>query len=269
MRVALTMIEGEPRDARWVLGPGEYLFGRSHECHIRIGISNTFRVSRRHCLLTVTEQGAFVRDLFSRNGTVVNSERITGDRTLRDGDRLKLGSLVLLVGIKGSEPCNTGCVVRYVFDLLPMRRSTYPLIGHRVRVPSAHLFNSVNQKMCKAFPTQAADAGGFARSETTSGHSNFSKNGQIGLGKTCPVMAYWGNHVLFSFLLRYAQERSTSRTSSVPTPHITSIPYSPRPRPIPWIARRAATPKADSPRAIRGSGKPLRPPRRPAAPSAA
>jgi pSer/pThr/pTyr-binding forkhead associated (FHA) protein len=127
MRVALTMIEGEPKDARWVIGPGEYLFGRSHECHIRIGISNTFRVSRRHCLLTVTEQGAFVRDLVSLNGTVVNSQRIIGNRTLRDGDRLKLGSVVLLVGIEGSEPCNTDSVVRHDFRPSPDETINSPI----------------------------------------------------------------------------------------------------------------------------------------------
>src|SRR5439155_26686925 len=67
---------------------GQYIFGRAQGCHILFPMSSA--VSRQHCLLSVTEQGAVVRDLGSRNSTVVNSERVPGERPLGHGDRLYL-----------------------------------------------------------------------------------------------------------------------------------------------------------------------------------
>jgi pSer/pThr/pTyr-binding forkhead associated (FHA) protein len=43
-------------------------------------------VSRHHCLLTVGNDGAWIRDLSSRNGTFVNGRRVAWERPLRDGD---------------------------------------------------------------------------------------------------------------------------------------------------------------------------------------
>jgi pSer/pThr/pTyr-binding forkhead associated (FHA) protein len=120
MRVSLTAIRGNPEVAQLVVGHGEYLFGRDPECHVRIGVDNKQGVSRRHCLLTVTEQGAFVQDLRSRNGTVVNSKRITDKQVLRDGDRLKLAGIVFLVRTygtgysemaDGADPCDTADIL--------------------------------------------------------------------------------------------------------------------------------------------------------------
>ena len=45
------------------------------------------QVSRRHCLLQVTERGLLVKDLESTNGTFVNGIPMT-DGYINDGDRL-------------------------------------------------------------------------------------------------------------------------------------------------------------------------------------
>jgi hypothetical protein len=50
-------------------------------------------VSRHHCVLIVEDSFVAVRDFGSRNGTQVNGERIVGERELRSGDRLVIGSL--------------------------------------------------------------------------------------------------------------------------------------------------------------------------------
>jgi len=80
---------------------GQYIFGRAQGCHILFPMSSA--VSRQHCLLSVTEQGAVVRDLGSRNSTVVNSERVPGERPLGHGDRLYLAGFEFLVEMYEDE----------------------------------------------------------------------------------------------------------------------------------------------------------------------
>jgi pSer/pThr/pTyr-binding forkhead associated (FHA) protein len=97
MRIALHMIRHGLEKARLDFGPGEYQFGRSPECQVRIGIDNKQAVSRQHCLVRVGEHAVSIRDLRSRNGTVVNGQRIPfgGDRVLQAGDRILVGTFVL------------------------------------------------------------------------------------------------------------------------------------------------------------------------------
>ena len=53
-------------------------------------------VSQRHCLLRVDDDECFITDLESSNGTMVNGERIQGERPLRSGDLVNIGVYVLL-----------------------------------------------------------------------------------------------------------------------------------------------------------------------------
>jgi pSer/pThr/pTyr-binding forkhead associated (FHA) protein len=64
------------------------------ECHIR---PNSDWVSRQHCLLRVTPESVHLRDLGSRNGTLVNGTRVTGERQLEHGDQLQVGPLVFQI----------------------------------------------------------------------------------------------------------------------------------------------------------------------------
>ena len=98
MRVVLRVVIGEGGGAELVFPPGQYLFGRAEGCHVHLPMRP---VSRRHCLLRVTDQGATIRDLGSRNGTVVNSKRITEEQPLRHGDRLFLSGTTYVVQIDG------------------------------------------------------------------------------------------------------------------------------------------------------------------------
>jgi predicted component of type VI protein secretion system len=82
------------RENTWLaFGPGEYRFGRSPECQVRIGLDNKQSVGRQHCLLRVTEHAAIIRDLHIRNGTIVNCEWIKEERELRDGDCILVGKI--------------------------------------------------------------------------------------------------------------------------------------------------------------------------------
>ena len=65
--------------------------GREGTCDIYV---ESKQVSRRHCLLQVTERGLLVKDLESTNGTFVNGIPLA-DGYINDGDRLSLGTYVL------------------------------------------------------------------------------------------------------------------------------------------------------------------------------
>jgi pSer/pThr/pTyr-binding forkhead associated (FHA) protein len=51
------------------------------------------QVSRRHAEIVLRHGAAILRDLQSANGTFVNGERISGERTLRDGDTVAIGDV--------------------------------------------------------------------------------------------------------------------------------------------------------------------------------
>ncbi len=95
MDVQLKVLQGKPHGHCMRFGPGEFVFGRGPECHIR---PNSELISRQHCLLKVQMDGQIsIRDLGSVNGTLVNGARVLGERLLQDGDRLELGPVVLQV----------------------------------------------------------------------------------------------------------------------------------------------------------------------------
>jgi hypothetical protein len=65
--------------------------GRDGTCDVYV---ESNQVSRRHCLLQVTERGMLVKDLESTNGTFVNGMPMT-DGYINEGDRLGMGTYVM------------------------------------------------------------------------------------------------------------------------------------------------------------------------------
>lgn len=94
MSIKLLIIQGRPQGKGLLFPEGEYVFGRGDECHVR---PNSDWVSRQHCLLRVTSNSCFLRDLGSRNGTLVNGVRLIEECTLRNGDQVQIGPLVFEV----------------------------------------------------------------------------------------------------------------------------------------------------------------------------
>jgi predicted component of type VI protein secretion system len=79
------------------LTEGQFVVGRSAGCQLSL---DDPLVSRRHALLVVAREGVTVEDLGSRNGVVVNGDRIAGVRLVTPGDKIVIGSqeLTLLEG---------------------------------------------------------------------------------------------------------------------------------------------------------------------------
>ncbi len=83
------------------LGEGEFAVGRSTSCQLSL---DDPLVSRRHAVFRVTENGVAVEDLGSRNGVIVNGQRIEGSFDVSVGDRVLIGSqeLTLVANRDGS-----------------------------------------------------------------------------------------------------------------------------------------------------------------------
>ncbi|MCA9646572.1 MAG: FHA domain-containing protein, partial [Myxococcales bacterium] len=75
------------------LSPGVTVLGRSPTCHVTL---DDPLVSREHAQLSVRGNQVTVQDLGSRNGTLVNGEKLAGTQELRDGDRVRLGTQELV-----------------------------------------------------------------------------------------------------------------------------------------------------------------------------
>jgi hypothetical protein len=71
------------------LSEGQFAVGRSADCQLSL---DDPLVSRRHALLVVGQGGVTVEDLQSRNGVVVNGQRIAEKTPLQPGDKIVIGS---------------------------------------------------------------------------------------------------------------------------------------------------------------------------------
>lgn len=88
-RPTLLVLAGPVLGARLALSGAPTVFGRSPDCDVTLPDEG---ISSRHFEIALGPDGRFVvRDLGSTNGTLVNGERIAGERTLEPGDRLLAG----------------------------------------------------------------------------------------------------------------------------------------------------------------------------------
>jgi pSer/pThr/pTyr-binding forkhead associated (FHA) protein len=121
MTVKLLVVQGRPQGKSLVFPVGEYVFGRGAECHIR---PNSDWVSRQHCMVRVTPDAVFVRDLGSRNGTLVNGVRLLGEHRLGAGDQLQVGPLVFELQLeappRASAPAPTAEIGTSAIDTAEM-----------------------------------------------------------------------------------------------------------------------------------------------------
>ena len=69
--------------------------GRSHNCDFQIPVMS---VSKKHCKLVCKSDSVTIRDLNSRNGTLVNGKLIT-ETMVSPGDSIEIGPLVFVIQI--------------------------------------------------------------------------------------------------------------------------------------------------------------------------
>jgi pSer/pThr/pTyr-binding forkhead associated (FHA) protein len=98
MHLRLKVVQGKPQGHCLDFPTGEFMFGRGPECDVR---PDSDLVSRQHCMVQVHDASVVIRDLGSRNGTLVNGKLVHGEQPLNHGDTLQLGPLVLEVLLEG------------------------------------------------------------------------------------------------------------------------------------------------------------------------
>lgn len=96
MRAELKIIEGPLAEKIIKLKPGKLIVGRAADCQLR---PDSDLVSRYHCVLRVDEYTVRVRDMGSRNGTNVNGRLIKADTRLMNGDKIRIGEMIMQVSI--------------------------------------------------------------------------------------------------------------------------------------------------------------------------
>jgi predicted component of type VI protein secretion system len=97
MRVQLIVVRGKPEGKVIPLAGPRFRIGRGETCHLR---PNSELVSREHAEITIERNAVIVRDLGSRNGTLVNGKALTAEPCkLKDRDLVQVGPLTFAVSI--------------------------------------------------------------------------------------------------------------------------------------------------------------------------
>jgi predicted component of type VI protein secretion system len=97
MKVQLIVVQGKPEGKMIPLAGPIFKIGRGEMCHLR---PNSEQVSREHAEFKITADQVTLRDLGSRNGTLVNGKALTETVTLKDRDLVQIGPLTFAVSIQ-------------------------------------------------------------------------------------------------------------------------------------------------------------------------
>jgi len=102
MKLSLVVLsEGKASGQSIPIKLSQFLIGRDPQCHLRPASPV---ISKRHCVVLVKKGKVFIRDFDSTNGTIVNDERIEGERELKNDDVIQLGPISFRVLMEGVIP---------------------------------------------------------------------------------------------------------------------------------------------------------------------
>lgn len=104
------------------LGEGEFAIGRNASCQLSL---DDPLVSRRHALLIVAQEVVTIEDLQSRNGVLLNGQKIPGRTEVHAGDRITIGSQEMVLVARGDD------------SLQPHTRNPLKMTLPRLQTPAA------------------------------------------------------------------------------------------------------------------------------------
>jgi len=99
MKAQLIVVQGKPEGKQIPLAGPIFKIGRGETCHLR---PNSELVSREHAEFLISDDQVSVRDLGSRNGTLVNGKALTEPFKLKNGDLVQVGPLTFALSIQGA-----------------------------------------------------------------------------------------------------------------------------------------------------------------------
>jgi serine/threonine-protein kinase len=89
----LQMINGPDAGKKFQLDKLKMRMGRHPDCEVFV---DSMECSRYHAQVLRADDGWALEDLGSRNGTLLNDDRVLERQTLRDGDRIGIGDVTLI-----------------------------------------------------------------------------------------------------------------------------------------------------------------------------
>jgi Inner membrane component of T3SS, cytoplasmic domain len=91
----LSITEGGQAGLSAELAGGVVMIGRGADCQL---ILDDDYVSTRHARVATSENGVYIEDLGSTNGTYLNGQRITAPTTISLDDTIRIGKTILRLG---------------------------------------------------------------------------------------------------------------------------------------------------------------------------
>jgi pSer/pThr/pTyr-binding forkhead associated (FHA) protein len=95
-------------DRFFEITPGAYVIGREAQCQFPIDNAG---VSRRHALLTISEDSVTIEDLGSRNGVEVEGGKVVGRLELNNGDFFRIGGQEFRLRVTQGAPTGGGAKI--------------------------------------------------------------------------------------------------------------------------------------------------------------
>ncbi|MCB9436773.1 MAG: FHA domain-containing protein [Anaerolineales bacterium] len=128
-----------PLDKTIILGrlpDGDHADG--HYIDLTNHFGHQLGVSRRHLMLTLSENEVMAFDLSSHNGSFINEERMSADTgyIVNDGDEIKLGSL---------------CIRVYNTDNIPYKKQTQPFRSTSLAYPDPSIRETLETRPLRAY----------------------------------------------------------------------------------------------------------------------
>lgn len=100
--LSILQTNGSRKGKRYRLELSPFVIGRDGQCEL---VFPSRTISRRHCAILFNDSDVLIKDLGSRNGTVVDGEQIPADvpRQLTHHSRLQLGKYTFRVSIRDAQ----------------------------------------------------------------------------------------------------------------------------------------------------------------------
>lgn len=122
MKFELVVVQNGAEGKRIPLATPVFKIGRGETCNLR---PNSERVSREHAEFSIRSDTLQVKDLGSRNGTLVNGKPIEEPTILTRGDLVTVGPLTFVVSIDGSTVAEVKKAASVAVEEAP--KSTSPI----------------------------------------------------------------------------------------------------------------------------------------------
>lgn len=99
MEANLVLLKNDGERKIFPLSGGITIIGRRHDCDLQVRLKS---VSRRHCQINQSKGAWQIRDLGSRNGTIINGQPVK-EAVIEAGDSFNIGPLSFMLQV-GDQP---------------------------------------------------------------------------------------------------------------------------------------------------------------------